>query len=181
MRGLGPAAAELLPLAPPELLLDVIEASGAKPPPEREAAALLAGGDPEAGRKVFFERGEAQCGRCHKAKQRGGEVGPDLSLVAGQKTPEQLLAAVLDPNREIAKGYEQVIVLTASDAVEVGRVEREDEKELVLVQGDGTRRVIPKDRVKGRKAGRSAMPDDAAKALSKRDLRDLVAFLATLR
>jgi quinoprotein glucose dehydrogenase len=178
VRALGPAASPLLDRAPAELLLDVLEAAGAK---EIPPSALLQGGDVEAGRKVFFERGEAQCGRCHKAKRGGGEVGPDLSAVAGRLTPEQLLAAVLDPNREIAKGYEQVVVLTASDAVEVGRVEREDGKELVLVQADGTRRVIPIDRVKARKAGLSAMPADAAKALSKRDLRDLVAFLATLR
>ena len=178
VRALGSMGAKPPGDVPPELALDVLEATGAK---EIPPSALLHGGDPEAGRRVFFERGEAQCGRCHKATARGGEVGPDLSKSAAEKTPEQLLMAVLQPDREIAKGYEQVIVLTASDAVEVGRVEREDEKELVLVQGDGTRRVIPKDRIKGRKAGRSAMPDDAAKLLSKRDLRDLVAFLSTLR
>jgi len=53
----------------------------------------LAGGDAEQGKKMFFERPEAQCVRCHKINGQGGDVGPDLSHIGTQKD-RQLSARV---------------------------------------------------------------------------------------
>jgi quinoprotein glucose dehydrogenase len=146
--------------------------------PNRE---LLEGGDAKAGREIFFDRLDVSCARCHAVKDKGGTVGPPLTTVGVQRTREQILDSILFPNKEIVQGYGQTLLQMKDDAIEVGRIEKESDAEIVLVVADGTRKKLAKADVKARKAGLSAMPEDLSKSLSKRDLRDLVAYLAGLR
>ncbi|MBV8878648.1 MAG: HEAT repeat domain-containing protein, partial [Planctomycetaceae bacterium] len=146
--------------------------------PYREA---LEGGDSESGRKIFYEKAEASCAKCHKAKGRGGEVGPVLDGIAAQKTREYLLESIVVPNKEIAQGFAQSIFQLQSDAIETGRVERENEREVVLLMADGTRKTLAKNDIKARKVGLSAMPEDEVKHLTRRELRDVIEFLASLK
>jgi quinoprotein glucose dehydrogenase len=181
------------------LHLEVLEAAGRRKTPglrdrlarheasRRKDDALAAfretldGGDADEGRRIFFERATAACLRCHKVAGTGGDVGPDLKGIGAQRTREQLLESILYPNKEIAPGYGQEVFRTDSETVEVGRVKSESAGEVVLVRADGTELRLPKARIAARKAGLSAMPEDVAKTLTKRDLRDLVAYLAGLR
>lgn len=180
---------------PKSLRLDLLEAGALKPSLKEKVAAAragaatdpatwretLEGGDVESGRKVFFDKAEAGCAKCHKAKGRGGEVGPALDGIAAQKSREYLLEAIVLPNKEIAQGFAQSVFLMQSDAVETGRVEKENDKEVVLILSDGNRKTLAKSDIKGRKVGLSAMPEDEVKHLTRRELRDVVEFLASLR
>lgn len=182
---------------PAALVLDVLDAASKKPgfkeslkrydATRKKEDSLhawretLEGGDAEVGRRDFFDRPDASCSKCHTVQGRGGIVGPDLSKIGGQKSREYLLESILFPNKEIAQGYAQVVLQLQNDSVETGRIEKETSKELHLILPDGTRKSIAISDVKARKVGLSAMPEDAAKALSKRDLRDLVEFLAGLK
>jgi quinoprotein glucose dehydrogenase len=146
--------------------------------PYRES---LEGGDGEAGRRIFFERADVQCVRCHGVGDQGGQVGPPLTKIGGEKTREYLLESILFPNKQIADGWGQVAVQMNNDSIEIGRVAKESDGFLMLVLPDGSRKAIAKSDIKARKAALSAMPEDLAKSLSKRDLRDLVAYLSSLR
>ncbi|HVR85841.1 MAG TPA: HEAT repeat domain-containing protein, partial [Planctomycetota bacterium] len=146
--------------------------------PYRDA---LEGGDVDSGRKIFYEKAEASCAKCHKVRGRGGDVGPVLDKVGGEKTRLYLLESIVLPNKDIAQGFAQSIFLMQSDAVETGRVEKEDEKQVVILQADGNRKTLAKGDIKARKLGLSAMPEDEVKHLTKRELRDVVEFLASLR
>ncbi len=175
------------------LYLELIEAAGKRAAVEvREKLArfdasrtanaeLLDGGDGKSGREIFFERLDVSCARCHLVKDKGGVVGPPLTKVGGERTKEQLLESILLPNKVIVQGYGQLMLKLDNDAIEVGRVEKETEAEILLVLGDGAKKRIAKSSIRARKEGLSAMPDDISKALSRRDLRDLVAYLSTLR
>jgi quinoprotein glucose dehydrogenase len=184
---------------PVALHLDVLEAAGKRPgeairsrlarfetarkkddplAPWRE---VLEGGDPKAGRVIFFERLDVACMRCHTVKDRGGVVGPPLTRIGAEKTREYLLESILFPNKVIAQGYGQETFALRNDDVVSGRIEKETEAEVKLVLPDGERRTLPKTEIRARKPALSAMPEDIAKPLSKRDLRDLVAFLADLK
>ncbi|MEO8428858.1 MAG: PVC-type heme-binding CxxCH protein, partial [Verrucomicrobiota bacterium] len=57
----------------------------------------LFGGDPAAGRKIFFERAEAACMRCHKVQGEGGDVGPDLTGIGTRQKREYILESILFP------------------------------------------------------------------------------------
>jgi quinoprotein glucose dehydrogenase len=167
-----------------EILRERLARYEAKRRPEDPLGAnreALEGGDAATGRKIFFERSTVACLRCHKAEGKGGDVGPPLDRIAKDRTREQILESILFPNRQITQGYGQEILRTASDTVEVGRIRSETDSHLVLVLADGREKRLAKADLLGRKPGLSAMPDDIAKSLTKRDLRDLVAYLSGLR
>src|SRR5215475_3634436 len=56
-------------------------------------------GIPAAGEALFF--GKAGCAECHEVNGRGGVTGPDLSA-AGTRSPETLLAKILNPDNASA-------------------------------------------------------------------------------
>jgi quinoprotein glucose dehydrogenase len=187
-RGADEAILRLLAADLPAALRFDLEEAAAKRPspsvkeklaalPKDDSARLLEGGDPARGEAVY-QRPDASCVRCHRIRNGGGTVGPDLTLVGSRLGREKLLESLLDPNREIAQGYEQVLVRTKSGEILTGRREREDERELVLLDAEGRLLPVAKASIEERKAGKSAMPEDLAKKLSPRDLRDLVAYLA---
>jgi quinoprotein glucose dehydrogenase len=179
------------------LRLDVLEAAGTKAGLKDKVAKYqstwkkddvlagyreaLEGGDAESGRRIFLEKSEVSCQKCHKVKGQGGEVGPILDTVGGHKTREYLLESLVVPNKEIAPGFAQVVLLLKSEAIESGRIEFETENEVALILADGTRKKIPKKDIQARKVGMSPMPEDLVKKLSKREIRDLVEFLASLK
>jgi quinoprotein glucose dehydrogenase len=170
---------------PAALQLDLAETAAKRPSLKAKASALQPslqeGGDGAAGRRIFFERSDVQCVRCHTIGAEGGQVGPPLTKIAEQKTREYLLESILTPNKQIAEGWGQTAFQLQNDAVEVGRIEKESDAEVMLILPDGQRKTLAKAAIKARKAALSSMPEDIAKQLSKRDLRDLVEFLSTLK
>jgi quinoprotein glucose dehydrogenase len=182
---------------PAALQLDVLEAAAQKKGLKEKLATYqsgwkkedllagyretLEGGDADSGRRIFRDKAEASCMKCHKVKGQGGEVGPALDGIGAQKAREYLLEALLLPNKDIAQGFAQVVLLLKSDAVESGRIEAETPTEVALILADGSRKKFATKDIQARKVGMSPMPEDLAKKLSKRDLRDLVEFLAGLK
>jgi len=138
----------------------------------------LAGGSVQAGRRIFRQRTDVSCQRCHTIAGSGGAVGPDLSAIGKEKTREYLLESIVDPNRQIAKGFDSVVVLDRDGKVHSGVLKREIDDRLELMTAEGILITIRKDEIEARKVGQSAMPDDLVKLLSLRDLRDLIAFLS---
>jgi len=141
----------------------------------------LEGGDIERGREIFLYRTEVSCVRCHKAAGRGGDVGPPLDRIGADKDLKYLLEAVLLPNAAIAKGFQSVSLIDHDGRVLSGVVRSENDTTIELISAEGRRLTIPKDQVDVRKEAKSPMPEDLAKRLSTSDIRDLVAFLASLK
>ncbi len=153
----------------------------AKKDPLAPERAALVGGDADRGRNIVLNSAAVYCQRCHKIDGQGGEVGPTLNGVAKDKTREYLLEAVLFPNKAIAKGYESVLLTLIDGRTVSGVLRAKDAKSITIVQADGKVLVIPKDDVESEKPDKSAMPDDVAKKLTRRELRDVVEFLASLK
>jgi len=149
--------------------------------PLAEYRVALAGGDFERGRKIFFEKTETSCVRCHRAMGTGGRVGPELDVLGQTKTREYLLEAVVQPNAKIAEGFESILVLTIDGQTYSGVLKEETDEAVNLVDADGKLITIPQDDIEGRKSAKSPMPEDIYKHLSKSELRDLVEFLASLK
>ena len=49
---------------------------------------------------------EFGCGTCHKMGEEEGEVGPDLTVIGAKLDREAMRRAIIDPNAEIAEGFE---------------------------------------------------------------------------
>ena len=189
---------------PPEIQLDLIEAAAARPEPEirkklqqyesskpkgdplapyRE---VLSGGNALRGRSIFTDKTATECLRCHKARTwngeiPGGEVGPELSGIGARQNRTYLLESIVDPNKQIAQGFESVVLATSDGKVITGVLRGEDDKEVRLITAEGQPVTVAKGSIEERKRGPSAMPADLVQKLSKTELRDLVEFLASLR
>ncbi len=138
----------------------------------------MLGGDPSRGRQLFFERASLSCVRCHTIDGVGGLVGPDLSRIGLDKNPEYLLEAIVVPNKAIAQGFEGILVQTIDGTVVSGIVRQQDDEKLVLLTAEGNLVTILQEDVEEIVPGKSSMPDDLTKYLTRSELRDLVAYLA---
>ena len=143
--------------------------------------ASLQGGNPHSGKRIFFEKTELSCVRCHKVDRTGGEVGPELTTIGKTRDQRYLLESISLPNAQIAKGFETTVIANDSGQVFTGIIKEETDDFVVLIQADGSQKQVYLDEIIARKAGKSSMPDDLIKFMSPRELRDLVAYLASLR
>jgi len=148
--------------------------------PKKHFEDCIDGGDAVQGRSLFFTRSSLSCVRCHKVGSTGGEVGPNLSALGTQKTREYLLEAIVVPNAAIAQGFETVVILDDDGKTFSGILKSEDDADLTLMDAQGALIKIAKDTIDDRKKGQSSMPVDLLKYLNKRELRDIVAYLAAL-
>ena len=100
----------------------------------------------------------------------------------GKKQPrEYLLESIVSPNAKIATGFESVTLTMKNGATHAGAVKQETADWLELNSPeDGFLQLAKKD-ITERQRGLSGMPDGFGQTLTKRDLRDLVEFLANLK
>jgi putative heme-binding domain-containing protein len=146
---------------------------------KRIVADAQAHGDPRRGAAVFG-RPTSACLSCHKVGANGGGVGPELTKVGQCLAPEQIVEAVLWPNRTVKPEYRAVAIVTFAGQTIQGIVRQETAAEVVLVDAAGkTHRVAKKDIDERRDVG-SLMPDGLTTAMSAAERRDLVRYLMEL-
>jgi quinoprotein glucose dehydrogenase len=138
------------------------------------------GGDAERGREIFLKKDAVQCQRCHKLDGIGGEVGPPINGV-GKQPREYLLESIVLPNKQIAKGYESVVIITNDGKSVTGVLRGETADAVKIINADGKVFDIKKSDIEERRPSKTAMPEDIITKLSKQELRDLVEFLSTLK
>jgi quinoprotein glucose dehydrogenase len=156
-------------------------ASKPKDDPLADYREALYGGNAAEGKRIFFERPEASCVRCHKINGEGGEVGPDLSHVGAQKERQYFLESIVLPNKQIAQGFESVLVTLTNGAIYAGVLKSENDSELVIHSPEDGLLTVKKSEVKTRDKGLSPMPEGMGQVLSHQDLRNLVEFLSSLK
>ena len=183
----------------PELTLELIEAAAKRPDAgvkERLAKfnatrkkddsianfrETLHGGNAENGKKIFLEKAEASCVKCHKVGTEGAEIGPDLNEVGSKQNREYLLESMVAPNAKIAAGFESLLVVMKNNQNYAGIVKSQSETEIVLNSPEDGLLKLKKSDVARTAKGLSPMPDSFAQVMSKRDIRDLVEFLTSLK
>lgn len=141
----------------------------------------MKGGDSEKGSELFFGKTELSCVRCHKVDRAGGEVGPNLTVIGKDRDSRYLLESICIPDAVIAKGFETAVIVDIDGKVSSGIVKLETDDYVELILNDGSQKRIPQDDIEARKKGKSSMPGDLTKNLSARELRDLVAYLSSLK
>lgn len=184
---------------PQALWLDLTEAAARRDNPEikrrlAEREAQLAqskdplakwrdcmeGGSAKVGREIFTEMAEVACMRCHKWKGEGGDVGPDLAKIVQASDRNYLLESIVDPNAKIAPGYDNVLLTLKNGEMVAGILNKDGAEEVTLTNiADGKKQQIKTENIKERTHVPSAMPPGLAEVLGKRNLRDVVEFLAS--
>jgi quinoprotein glucose dehydrogenase len=186
-------------LVPVEVALDLIEAAEQRKSdavkralealrePRKIDASLapfvdsLYGGERERGRKVFREKAETTCLRCHRIEwNEGGQVGPDLNGVGKRLSRVELLESIADPNRRIARGYGAIVLTLDDDTHVAGIVVSESAERVKLRTAQDELVEVETRRIAGRRADLSAMPQNVSSFLSRDEMRDLIEYLAGL-
>jgi quinoprotein glucose dehydrogenase len=144
-------------------------------------AFALEGGDKEAGKTIFFQKIAVACLRCHKLEGQGGDVGPELNGIGGKQKRDYLLESIILPEKNIAKGFESLIIVLSNGKTVTGILKQDKPNEIVLMDFEGKLMTVKKADIEEKKIGKSAMPADLYKQLSKQELRDLVEYLASLK
>lgn len=138
------------------------------------ATALDLKGDAMKGRAVF----KKTCAACHKLDGVGFDVGANLLASLPNKSGEDLLVAVFDPNREVDPRYVSYNVVTADDRVLNGVVAAETPTSITLRRADGKDDTILRSNIASlRSTGLSLMPVGLEKELPPQDVADLFAYL----
>lgn len=140
----------------------------------------LLGGDVNQGRRIFFRHQTAQCIRCHAYDDLGGNAGPRLNGVADRLTREQLLQAVIQPSARLAPGFGTVTLQLKDGKTVSGILQGETDGDVTVKVGDQPDRSIRKDQIAKRENAPSSMPE-MTYLLTKREIRDVVSFLSTLK
>lgn len=143
-------------------------------------ASTLAGGDAQQGHDIFFTSGAAQCGRCHKVGDKGSSVGPDLSQIAQRYSKEYLLQALVDPSAAIAPGFGTFNLTLLDGKVVSGLFYAETADTVTLGKEGDTLITYEKSSIQHIQRPPSGMPP-MNYILTKPQIRDLLAYLATLK
>ncbi|HEV3236830.1 MAG TPA: c-type cytochrome, partial [Gemmataceae bacterium] len=128
------------------------------------------------GAEVFAK----QCAGCHKLGGVGNEVGPDLASL-GDKSPQGLLIAILDPNRAVEARYVNYLATTKAGLTFTGVLASETGNSVTLAGQDGKRQVILRtDLEELVSSGKSVMPEGLEKDIKHQDMADLIAHVRSL-
>jgi len=133
----------------------------------------------ESGQAAFRQTG---CSQCHRFAGEGGSVGPDLNGVGRRLAPRDVLESIVLPSKVIAEGFATSEVETKSGEVVTGRVEREDDRVVVIRPLSATEAAvtIPKTDIRRRASSQiSNMPTGIVNTLSEAQVLDLLAYLIT--
>lgn len=136
-------------------------------------AALNLRGNAERGAAIF----KAHCATCHAKTSDGKLVGPDLATVRN-RSPEQLLLQILDPNREVKPQYLNYQAITQDGRIRSGIIVAESKSSITLRRAEGAEDVIARESLESlTSSGLSLMPEGLEKEISHQQMADLLAFL----
>ena len=94
-----------------------------------ELSAAIVPAAPEGDGEALFTA--ARCVECHRFRGRGGSAGPDLTSVGGRLSEQDLLRAIVEPNRDVSDQYAATWVET-EDGLFTGRLIDVDARRVVL-------------------------------------------------
>lgn len=169
-----------------------VEPAAVKLPPAILAAAraapaakweLYMAGDAKAGEELFFNReSPAACAKCHKVGEKGSEVGPELTGLAGTRDPQFIIKAILEPSAEIASGFESILIVTKDGRYITGLIKKEDAQAIEILDEEGKTQKVPVAIIDQKAPQKtSLMPGNFGEVLTMTDFHNLVAYLLTLK
>lgn len=130
------------------------------------------------GRKMF---GAGSCYVCHRFKNEGGAVGPDLTAVSGKFSPHDLLESIINPGKEISDQY-GASIFTLKDGTQVtGRIMNlsgDTYRITTDMMKPSTTTPIKADTIKSIEPSPiSMMPPGLLSTMNEDDILDLLAYL----
>ncbi|HUG17970.1 MAG TPA: c-type cytochrome, partial [Planctomycetaceae bacterium] len=142
----------------------------------------LRGRTPEIGAKLFKE---ATCALCHKVKEEGGAVGPELTDSFKRWKGDRLavLREILDPSHRIDPKYAMQVIVTDQGKVVTDIVQAEDAQTISILDNPEAKEptVVKRSEIEEIvKTSKSMMPKALLDRFSKDEILEILAFLEGL-
>ena len=151
---------------------------------------LLSGGDPGRGR-TLFAGSQVACSACHRVSGEGGIVGPDLSKIGTVRSGHDLVESLVAPSATFAQGYQSFDVLTTDGRMASGVLAGGDSDQQEVAAGGGILvlrdaagkelRFAASEIDQLRRSSVSIMPQGLLAKLTDDQIRDLLAYLQSLK
>lgn len=138
---------------------------------------------PDNGRRVFYHHQGPLCFKCHTVNGRGGNVGPDLSVIARTMNREKLLGSILEPSKEISPQFLTWTILTDDGKTHSGIIVTENGGgDIELGDAAGNITKIPRKNIEERTPSNvSVMPQGLHQRMTRTELGELLDYLETLK
>jgi putative heme-binding domain-containing protein len=148
-----------------------------------ELAPLLEGGDPGRGHEVFSSK-KAGCSSCHNTNgsEPGGLMGPNLGLIGKARNGKEILDSIIYPGVGTVPGFEPFKIETTDGREYTGVVTQERSDAIWIRNKDTAEIKIETSRIKTMTGvAMTVMPKGIEDSLTKNELRDLLAYLESLK
>lgn len=130
-------------------------------------------GDGAKGKDIF----RRDCASCHLAGNVGQIVGPAVATFK-EKSPAELLTAILDPNREVDPRYLNYTLGLADGRTTSGMIGGESPTAITLRRSEGAIEIVLRTQIDELKSTKqSLMPEGLEKKITPAEMADLIAFL----
>lgn len=138
-----------------------------------------------AGIKGSATRGEGifkeQCATCHRVKDSGKDIGPDLTAIRNKFDRQALVEAIISPDAGIVFGYEAWTITLSDGQSFFGFLLADGAQTVTIKDLTGKRHVIETATIRSRKKQEgSLMPSPEALGLNEQALADLAAYLTAI-
>ncbi len=122
------------------------------------------------------------CSSCHRIKNRGMDVGPNLTQIKNKFQREALLDAIVNPNAGIVFGYEAWLITTQGGDSFFGFLVADGAQTIVIKDVSGKKHTIPTATIASRKKqSNSLMPEPSSFGLTDQNLADIAEYLLALK
>lgn len=136
-------------------------------------------GDADAGRRLY--NGKGDCASCHMIDGEGGRMGPNLSRIGENQTPDDLMNALVEPDDEVDPRWWRLRVTGSDGETREGFRMNEDSFSLRIMDSEEQLWSFDKKAIESfERIEASTMPSYAGR-MSEDELDDLVAYLFSLR
>ena len=143
------------------------------------SGATFASGDATRGQVIFEGKGE--CLNCHRVRDRGSRVGPNLTEIGSIRRTVELQRSLLDPDAEVLPSSRFIRIVTKDGATIIGRLLNQDTFTMQLIDSKERLQSFKKANLKEYGfVDKSLMPSYRDK-LNNQQLADVVSYLASLK
>jgi putative heme-binding domain-containing protein len=135
-------------------------------------------GDPASGKALIAS---SECFDCHRIGETGSRVGPDLSVIGGSRSPEQLKQAIVSPDNDVPPEDRYARVVTKDGATLTGRLLNQDTFTVQLMTDKEELKSFSRANLREYTIlDKGLMPSFQGK-LTPQQIDDIVNYLASLR
>lgn len=138
----------------------------------------LSQSDPKRGEKLFLESTARGCVKCHQMNGMGNAFAPDLSEINKRADIDFIIQSILEPDRDITEGFNQVALSMKDGNVYSGILLEQTGRHYTLALLSGDKLNIPISEVRNKETLKSSgMPSFLASLFTAQEVADIASFL----